>query len=77
MAWAAAAAVGNLLFWLPATSLLRDGALILALTPALPMPVAVLFAVLARVWSIGALLALAGLTWLFLDSPLRWGRRVQ
>jgi len=76
VAWAAAAAVGNLLFWLPATSLLRDGALILALTPALPTSVAIMFAVLARVWSIGALLALAGLTWLLLDGPFRWGRRV-
>jgi len=75
VAWAAASAAGNLFFWLPATSLLRDGALILALTPALPMPLAILFAVLARVWSIGALLILAGLTWLWLDSPLRsWWR---
>ena len=49
IAWAASSAVGNLFFWLPATSLLRDGALVLALTPSLPTSVAILFALLARV----------------------------
>jgi hypothetical protein len=75
MAWAASSAVGNLFFWLPATSLLRDGALILALTPPLPASLAILFALLARVWSIASLLLIAGLIWLWLDSPLRKSRR--
>ena len=70
IAWAASSAVGNLFFWLPATSLLRDGALILALTPTLPTPLAILFVVLVRVWSIGSLLLIAGFIWLWLDCPL-------
>jgi hypothetical protein len=75
IAWAAASAIGNLFFWLPATSLLRDGALILALTPTLPMPLVILFALLVRVWSITSLLIIAGLIWLWLDCPLWTGRR--
>jgi|WetSurMetagenome_2_1015567.scaffolds.fasta_scaffold10238_2 uncharacterized membrane protein YbhN (UPF0104 family) len=75
IAWAASSAVGNLFFWLPATSLLRDGALILALTPSLSAPVAILFALLARVWSIASLLLIAGLIWLWLDSPICKSRR--
>ncbi|HKZ87474.1 MAG TPA: hypothetical protein VJ793_27930 [Anaerolineae bacterium] len=70
-AWAAASAAGNLFFWLPGTFVLRDGALILALSSSLPVSVAVLFAILARVWTIGSLLALAGLVWLVLDLPYR------
>jgi hypothetical protein len=54
---------------LPGTSLLRDGLLVLALTPTLALPVAILFAVLSRFWSIGALLISVGLTWLVLDLP--------
>ena len=75
IAWAASSAVGNLFFWLPATSLLRDGALILALTPPLPVSLAILFALLARVWSIASLLLIAGLIWLWMDSPIRKSRR--
>jgi hypothetical protein len=73
-AWAAASAAGNLFFWLPATSFVRDGALILALTPALPTSIAILFAVLVRVWMIACLLLLAGVIWLWLDCPF-WGPR--
>jgi hypothetical protein len=68
VAWAAATVVGSLLFWMPATSLLRDGALVLALTPALGAA-AILFAVLARVWSIATLLLFAAVIWLWFDSP--------
>jgi len=75
-AWAAASAAGNLFFWLPGTFVLRDGALILALSSSLPVSVAVLFAILARVWTIGSLLALAGLVWLVLDLPYRNRRSI-
>jgi hypothetical protein len=66
-AWAATVAVGNLFFWLPATSLLRDGVLVFALAAIIGLPVAVLFAVLARVWSVASMLLLAGVIWLALD----------
>lgn len=66
-AWAAAAAISSLLFWLPGTPVLRDGAMVLALVPSLPLPLVVVYIVLVRVWSIVALLVFAGLAWLFLE----------
>lgn len=74
-AWAAAVATGNLFFVVPGTSLLRDGFLVLALAPVLPMPLAILFAVLSRLWSIAILLVSAGLVWLVLDLPKRLRKR--
>ncbi len=68
-AWAAGVAASSLFFWLPGTPVLRDGALILALTPSLPLSVALVFVVLARVWLIVSLLFLAGILWLFFDRP--------
>lgn len=68
-AWAAAIAVSTLFFWLPGTFILRDGAMILALTPSLPLPTAFVFVVLVRIWGIAFLLIVAGLAWLFLDRP--------
>ena len=67
--WSAAVAVGNLFFWLPGTFMLSDGALILALASSVSVPVAVLFTVLVRVWSLGSLLLVAGLSWLLFDFP--------
>jgi hypothetical protein len=66
-AWAAASAISNLFFWLPGTPVLRDGAMILALTPGLPLPVALIFVALVRIWSIVSLLVVAGFAWLLLD----------
>ena len=71
--WSAAAAVGNLFFWVPGTFLLSDGSLILALSSSVPVSVAVLFTLLARVWSLGTLLIVAGLSWLVLDLPRQRG----
>ena len=67
--WAAAAAVGNLFFWIPGTPLLRDGAMVVALTADLTLPLALVFVALIRIWTIASLLALAGLVWLFIDRP--------
>ncbi len=69
-AWAAAVAVGNLFFWLPATFLLRDGALVVAVSGSVTLPIAVLFAVLTRVWMIASTLLLAGLIWIIFDCRL-------
>lgn len=69
-AWAAAVVAGNLFFWLPGTAIVRDGMLVLAVRTSLTLPTAVLFVVLARVWSIASLLVVAFLIWLLFDSPL-------
>jgi hypothetical protein len=66
-AWAAAVAVGNLFFWLPATFLLRDGALVVAVSGSITLPIAVLFAAMTRVWMIASTLLLAGLVWIIFD----------
>ncbi|HEX7974146.1 MAG TPA: hypothetical protein VF498_07045 [Anaerolineales bacterium] len=73
-AWAAAVAAGNLFFWLPGTPFLRDGAMLLALTPSLSLPVAVVFVLLIRLWSVASLLVIAGGVWLGLDLPARLRR---
>jgi len=65
--WSAAVAVGNLFFWLPGTFFLSSGTLILVLAPSVPVPVAVLFTLLLRVWSLGTLSLVAGLSWLLFD----------
>lgn len=65
-AWAVAAAVGNLFFWIPATSIIRDGAMILILMQVLPASVAILFVLLVRVWTIASIVIVAVLVWLFL-----------
>ncbi len=67
--WAAASAVGNLFFWLPGTSLLRDGAMVIALSTDLSLPIALAFVAIVRIWTLGSLLALAGLVRLFIDRP--------
>ncbi len=46
--WAAATAAGFLFFWVPGTPLLRDGAMILALSPILSLPTTLLFVVIIR-----------------------------
>lgn len=68
-AWAAAVAISNLLFWLPGTAVLRDGVMILALSPSLPVAFALIFVMLARIWAIASILLIAGLIWLLLDRP--------
>lgn len=67
--WSAAVAVGNLFFWVPGTFVLSDGSLVLALSSSVPIPVAVLFALLVRIWSLASLLIVAGFSWLLLDFP--------
>jgi hypothetical protein len=68
-AWAAGVVAGNLFFWLPGTAIVRDGMLVLAVRTSLSLPTAVLFIVLARVWSIVSLLVVAFVIWLLFDSP--------
>lgn len=70
-AWAASLAAGNLFFWLPGTPLLRDGTMVLILTPSLPLSVTLLFVLLLRVWAIMSLLAVALGIWLIIDKPYR------
>jgi hypothetical protein len=62
MAWAAAAVAGNLFFWIPGP-VIRDGFMIAVLSQTLPNSVALLFTLIVRVWTIGSILALVGLTW--------------
>jgi len=69
-AWAVGVVAGNLFFWLPGPAIVRDGMLVLAVQTSLTLPTAILFAVLARVWSIASLLVVAFLIWLLFDSPL-------
>jgi hypothetical protein len=69
-AWAAAIAVSNLFFWFPGTALARDAVMIAALIPALALEQAIVFVILWRVWTIAALLLLAGGIWLVFDSPI-------
>lgn len=68
-AWALASAFSNLFFWFPGTAPARDAVMVLALSPALAMPQAILFVILWRVWTVAALLFLAGIIWLVFDSP--------
>ncbi len=63
-AWAAASAAGNLLFWMPGSPVLRDGALILILQEHLSLPVVLAFVALIRLWSLVSLSVLAGISWL-------------
>ena len=62
--WASATAASSLLFWLPGSPLLRDGAMVIALSPILPLSSALFFVVIVRLWSIGSLVLLAFLVWL-------------
>lgn len=62
-AWAAGVSAGTLFFWLPGTPLLRDGALVLALSTQMALPLTIAFAILARFWSILTVLLMAGLVW--------------
>ena len=73
-AWAAGAAAANLFFWLPGTPVLRDGTILLILSPVLPLPVAIAFVILVRIYSIASLVLMASVIWLWLDSPL--GRKL-
>jgi hypothetical protein len=70
-AWAAAAVMGNLFFWLPGTFLLRDGFLVAILTPVLSLPTAILFALLSRLWSLVFILGSAAAIWL-----LDWSQKI-
>jgi hypothetical protein len=70
-AWAAAAAAGNLFFWMPGTPVIRDGAMALVLTQSLPLSTSILFVLLIRVWTIFSILAVAGIARLLLARPLR------
>jgi hypothetical protein len=70
-AWAVAVALSNLLFWLPGTAVLRDGAMVLGLSSRLPIPVALGFVLIARVWTIASLVLSAGIVWLFLDLDVK------
>jgi glycosyltransferase 2 family protein len=70
-AWAAGVAAGTLFFWMPGTPLLRDGAVVIALSPLLPLAITVAFVVLIRIWTIVSLLLITGLVWLLVDRPNR------
>lgn len=70
-AWAAGVAAGTLFFWLPGTPLVRDGAVVIALAPLLPLAITVAFVVLIRLWTIISLLLITGLVWLLVDRPNR------
>lgn len=65
-AWAAGTSAGSLLFWLPGTPVLRDGAMILALAPGLSLPMAIIFVLLVRLWSLASLVLWASLVWVFI-----------
>jgi len=69
-AWAAASAASNLLFWVPGTPLIRDGAMVAALTLVMPLPIAIIFVGLQRIWTIMSLLLLAAIVWLVLDRSI-------
>jgi hypothetical protein len=70
-AWAAAVIAGNLLFWMPATSIIRDGAMMLILMQLLPPSVVILFVLLVRVWTITSVVIVATLAWLLLRRSIR------
>lgn len=74
-AWAVATAAGNLVFAFPGASVIKDGAMALILATILPVPVAVLFVLIARVWSMFFILLGAGITWVIIDLPGWWKRR--
>lgn len=65
-AWAAGVSVGTLFFWLPGSMVLRDGAMVIILSPFISPASAILFVVMMRIWIIVSVLLLAGLVWLFL-----------
>jgi hypothetical protein len=65
-AWAVAAVAGNLFFWVPGTPVIRDSAMVLILVQSLPASIAILFALLVRVWTITSILIVAVLARLFL-----------
>ena len=67
--WAIAVVAGNLFFWLPGTFILRDGVFVIALAQVMSLPAALIFALLARLWTILSLLILATFVWLIFDSP--------
>lgn len=62
-AWAAAAVAGNLFFWIPGP-VIRDSFMITILSQAMPAPMAILFVLIVRVWTIGSIFLLVGLVWL-------------
>lgn len=68
-AWSAAAIAGNLFFWIPGTPLLRDGAMVIALSSQLPIQTAVAFVILVRIWNIFSILTLVAFIWLLFDRP--------
>lgn len=68
-AWAAATAAGTLFFWAPGTPVIRDGAMVIALSTSLPVAAALLFVLIMRLWAIASLLLFAAGVWLVLDLP--------
>ena len=70
VAWSAANSAGYLFFWLPAKFILRDGALVVVMAKNLSLPIAMMFVIIFRFWSISSILIFAGIVWLVLDLPL-------
>ncbi len=70
-AWSAANAVSALLFWVPGTPILRDGAMALALTTTIPLASAIIFVVVQRVWTLVSLLLNAIVVWLIFGHPMK------
>lgn len=64
-AWSLSVAVSNLLFWLPGSLVLREGAMALALASVFPTPIAVLITIVWRVW-----LTILDLCWAALATRL-------
>ena len=64
-AWAMTVAIANLLAWMPLTSVIKDGGMILLLTPLYGSAIVAGAVVVAwRIWAISLQLSWAGLAWL-------------
>ena len=70
-AWSAANAVSALLFWVPGTPILRDGAMALALSTSIPLASAIIFVVVQRIWSLVSLLLNAFIVWSIFGNPIK------
>lgn len=62
-AWAIGVAASNLFFWIPGKLIVRDGLMITVLAQVLPLPLALAFVVVVRMWTIGSVLFALVLAW--------------
>ena len=61
--WAVTVTVGNLLFWLPGTPLIRDGVMVIILSDYLPATVSLALVIILRIWTLIAILLAIALSW--------------